>query len=167
MHRNLFLGLVIVVLFGALAVGNPFLPCRSDRAMPRDAAPVPVSSVEAGFGAVAGHRASSGLAGLRAGLPLATPVSLRAGGAAADASRMQESEAAGAGELTLLPCPEPALQSEVVAVKRGFDGEPVWLLRDGRRLRRAGDAVDGLLHAGPAPSPAPSPVTSPAANSSR
>ncbi|MBZ0151390.1 MAG: hypothetical protein K8J09_07635, partial [Planctomycetes bacterium] len=83
MHRNLFLGLVIVVLFGALAVGNPFLPCRSDRGMPRDAAPVMLSPVDADFGAAAEHRASSGLAGLRAGLPLATPVSLRAGGAAA------------------------------------------------------------------------------------
>lgn len=143
MHRNLLLGLVIVVLFGALAGGNPFLPGRSDRAKPRGAAPVPLSPaateplVEVGVE----RPATNGLAGLRAGLPLATPVSLRAAAGGE-----------GAGEAALLPCPDPALQALVVDVQRGFDGEPVWVLRDGRRLRRAkSQAADGALRPGPAP----------------
>lgn len=33
-------------------------------------------------------------------------------------------------------CPDLALRDSVVDVGRGLDGEPVWVLRDGRRMQR-------------------------------
>lgn len=92
MTAKICIALALAVVFGALAIGNPFLP-------PRPGAKVPAPGVR--------------------------PVSLRTG-------------LVHAGERALPPCPEPALQALVAEVRFDATGEPLWILRDGRVLRRDG-----------------------------
>jgi hypothetical protein len=98
MPAKVYIALALLVLFGALATGNPFLPRPARARLPADD-------------------------GVRL-------LSLRTGHAAGHAAGLAA---------VALPCPVPELQAQVVEVRFDADGEPSWILRDGRVLRQ--DAV--------------------------
>lgn len=109
MSSRLCIVLALAVLFGALAGGNPFLAGG-----PTPAAP----SGSTGEGVALPAAAQS---------PRAQPVAAPAVAPGADGTALPA---------TLPACPEPALQPLVERVEFGGDGEAVWVLRDGRRVRR-------------------------------
>lgn len=121
----LALGLLVL----ALARGNPFLRAPAAALTPAPAAaspgpgPVAVPSVtavplRARAAAVPAESSEGGvvLASVRGGLP-------------------SPGKDTGLGS-ALEPCPDPALQALVVAVRRAADGHTVWVLADGRAVRR-------------------------------
>lgn len=130
MQSKLCLALALIVLIGALVGGNPFLtggagvPLRTasstavptDASVSRDSAPIVLGGET----------------------PRAALVSLRAGSAplAAKDTRpldRERGESAGVdGEL----CPDVLLRPLVVRVRHAVDGTPIWVLRDGREVRR-------------------------------
>lgn len=137
MQQNLCLWLCVVVLFGALCTGNPFLPSSDAQVGPT----LPAGDGAAGDGGsgapavvppggrayaleVGSSRAAGGavkaLAGASA-VPAAMPVALRTSGPAEASSHL---------------CPDHELRPLVVATERGTRGETVWVLGDGRRFVR-------------------------------
>lgn len=130
MRHSACLWFALTVLFAALACGNPFLPCGGNAAgkavqgVPLQARPAALDSGrEPAFALARGGQSDAGfvLTGGRAVDAAVAPVSLRATLPAGD-----EPEA----------CPDPELAPWVVGVER-IAGESVWVLRDGRRMRRS------------------------------
>jgi len=144
MQHKLCLWLAVLLLLGALGVGNPFLsgpacagpadaasssaPLVEPSAPPR-VQPVALSSRSASAARDAAMQEPVGRSPRfdplveqgRAGRPFATPaVSL-----AIDASAKRPAPA----------CPDPELQDLVIRVDYRF-GKPIWVLRDGRQLWR-------------------------------
>lgn len=128
MRHSACLWFALALLFTALAVGNPFLPCggKSDgklaeaaplRAQPAvlDSGREPAFAMQRSWQRDAGFVLTSG----RAADSAIVPASLRASG----------------GQVDLPVCPDAALAPFVVAVE-DVAGERVWVLRDGRRMRR-------------------------------
>jgi hypothetical protein len=101
--------LSIALLLAALAMGNPFL--GNVATAPGEAAPAP----------------------LAAPVPVATPV-----GFEREAFERQATAAERSGPVddAALAGLEPALRSLVTGTRRDEDGAVVWLLRDGRTVRR-------------------------------
>jgi hypothetical protein len=157
MQQKLCLSLVLVVLFGALALGNPFLPCGS-------AAPAAGGSTSPAAAAAASSPAESSLAAssLTAAAPAAATAGAKAAANAVEARLVGAGEAApsvpigvpalavaprrGAGMVALRTepaidrrvwpaCPDPELANLVIAVAE-VGGQTVWELQDGRRLVR-------------------------------
>lgn len=118
MSSRLCIVLALAVLFGALAGGNPFLAGG-----PTPAAP----SGSTGEGVALPAAAQS---------PRAQPVAAPAVAPGADGTALPATLLPATLPATLPACPEPALQPLVERVEFGGDGEAVWVLRDGRRVRR-------------------------------
>jgi hypothetical protein len=161
MQQKLCLWLVLVVLLGALALGNPFLPCGSatpaaDGSSSADTSSADTSSV--GSAAAPPARAAANvppvapapavgevqLAGALSsrrefGVPAFAVAPTRR--AAAVALRADPTVDA-ASRTSLPPCPDPELAPLVVAVEE-LEAGPVWVLRDGRRFAR--NPVAGAL----------------------
>jgi len=138
MPPKLFLMLVVVVLLAVLVGGNPFLSKNAAGRVPA----VPLSTSAPAAGAT--------LVGMEAAEPLgrvsAEGNEAQPGHAAdfADVHRMElPGQTVGAahrgqrqGSAVLLECPDPLLRHLVVEVETDASGAPIWVLRDGRRLRR-------------------------------
>ena len=139
MRHSACLWLALTVLFAALAVGNPFLPCGGDAVgKPVDAAPRGKPAVldngrEAAFAMERGpqHDAGFVLTSGRAVDAAIVPASLRTNGN-------------GNGVAKAPVCPDAALAPLVVEVEE-VAGETVWVLRDGRRMRRGREVGEPLL----------------------
>lgn len=149
MQQKLCLWMAMVVLFGALCVGNPFLACREGQtvASPTEAVPSAVNHGKANHGkampaereplaiAVAPPRVSLASDQPRiaratdAGVELAS-LSVRSPGAL-----LRSSGPSAVGSPLDLECPDEALRPLVVRTEL-HDGVAVWVLVDGRRLRR-------------------------------
>jgi hypothetical protein len=117
MSAKICIALALVVLFLALAVGNPFLPvaaAATDAPPPAAIAPLPGATLPG------------------AALPGAPRSSAPVSWAALRTTAPQ-------AELPV--CPDPALQPLVVAVRYDAAGALTWILRDGRELQF--DAGDG------------------------
>ncbi len=131
MQQKLFLMLALVVLLGALVEGNPFLPNGRDRA---PAGLVPLHALAP----TVPERLGAGSPDRLEARPLPTAalaVDLQHAGRDAQpvsaSSRRARAAAAVATE-----CPDPMLRPLVVAVESNAAGAPIWVLTDGRRLRR-------------------------------
>lgn len=144
MQQKLCLWLVVAVLFGALAAGNPWLADGVADAEQRRGAPAP----RAGGGRIspaldAGPLDAAGTAAWRRaepafqpGPPAVQPVALRA--SAPDA---------------LAPFPDASRRPMVRALEFDADGGPVWVLHDGRRYMpnpRVGDGEPAVVELRPA-----------------
>jgi len=158
MQHKLCLWLAALLLLGALGVGNPFLsgpacagpadvaassapasdsaravaPTGAPMAEPMDPPRVQPVALSSRGAAPARDAGRSGAADRALGLdPLAEPGRTKRSFAspgialAVDASSSRQAPA----------CPDPALQALVVRVDYR-DGKPIWVLRDGRQLRR-------------------------------
>lgn len=159
MQHKLCLWMALVVLFGALCVGNPCLECHEPTvadAPTRDGAVATSSGVARTDAPPAGSPAQPAVQ------PAVQPAALMArSGAASRGVELASSSvrrpllevgrdvgqatdaALHSASLVAWPCPDPALQDAVVRVELGDGGrgvggtgEVVWVLRDGRRLRR-------------------------------
>lgn len=157
MQSKLCLVLALVVLLGALAFGNPFRgdgPAVSLRSGAGDVSGAPNASpaseravVNASLAANLPAKRAAGLED--AAMPGAQVASLPSGPVPAvqrgdlrsefGAKRSKrppavavEPKEAAAAEV----CPDAALQPLVVRVRKGSDGQPIWVLRDGRQVRR-------------------------------
>ena len=135
MRHSACLWLALAVLFAALAVGNPFLPCGGNAkvglAEPVRGRPAVLDSGrDAAFAIERGpqHEAGFVLTSGRAVDAAVAPISLRAGRS---------------GQVWTA-CPDAALAPLVVDVE-DVAGETVWVLRDGRRMRRNREAGQPLL----------------------
>ena len=156
MQQKLCLWLVLVVLFGALCLGNPFLPCgaaapagspgASPAAVPA-ASPTEPSTMQAQTAppaatpaidvqlAAAGGAASAGARGRELAAESMAAKALAVVPASARRSPSVALRAEPSAEPLLPACPDADLADQVIAVEQVGD-EPVWVLRDGRRLVR-------------------------------
>jgi hypothetical protein len=152
MQQKLCLSLVLVVLFGALALGNPFLPCGS--ATPAAGGTTSPTAAAAASSPTAPSPAASAPAAATAGAKAAPKaVEARLAGAGESAASLPigvpslaVAPRRGSGMVALraepaidrrvwLTCPDPELANLVIAVELVGD-QTVWELRDGRRLVR-------------------------------
>lgn len=162
MQQKLCLWMAVVVLFGALCVGNPFLAGREGQTVARStgAAPSMVSPGEEanafarrGDPVTPAEREPASIAAVPPRVSLASdqPRIARATEAGIDRSggielaslsahtptaSRRSARASGLGELRPeLECPDETLRPFVVRTEL-HDGVVVWVLVDGRRLRR-------------------------------
>lgn len=122
MPAKISISLVLALLVLALAGGNPFLqpPARAVSAP----APAPVPLV-AGSGLVRLADRDLGDRNFVDGDFVDGDFGSNATRDDLDAKFVQSEE-----------CPDPALRSQVVAVRHDASGRPVWVLQDGRAVRR-------------------------------
>lgn len=148
MQQTLCLWLALLVLFGALCLGNPFLS-PGDKAAP-SALPAHAGSATPGGGSPLLGSALGGAAGPTAFALEARP---RNTGNQTDAIHALDHSLAGKGivpaSLSAPPseplCPDAALRPLVKSVEWGPHGEPIWVLIDGRRFVRNPRAAEPLL----------------------
>ncbi|MCU0867731.1 MAG: hypothetical protein MUC36_28435 [Planctomycetes bacterium] len=163
MQQKLCLWLVLVVLLGALALGNPFLPCGASTPAAEGSSSA-AGSAPIGAGAAVAIPAAPPARAVETAPPVA-PAPSFAGAqlAGAGSSRREfgvpalavaparraavvalraESAIDAAALPSLPPCPDPELAPLVVAVEE-LEAGPVWVLRDGRRFAR--NPVAGAL----------------------
>lgn len=155
MQSKLCLVLALVVLLGALAFGNPFRgdgPAVSLRAGGGAAAPAleradAEPAVEVSLAAnLPAKRAAEPVDAAMPGAQLASlpamPVPAVQRGdlrseLAGKRSKRQPAAAVEPKEPAVAEaCPDASLQPLVVRVRKGADGQPIWVLRDGRQVRR-------------------------------
>ena len=156
MQSKLCLVLALVVLLGALVFGNPFRgdgPAVSLRAGAGDVSGAPSASpaseravVQASLAANLPAKRAAGLED--AAMPGAQVASLPS--AAVPAVQRGDLRSELAGKRSKRPpaaavepkdaaaevCPDASLQPLVVRVRKGADGQPIWVLGDGRQVRR-------------------------------
>lgn len=133
MQQTLCLWLCLLVLFGALCAGNPFLDAKDAAARPA----LPGGSGDEGL--VVGLAPPGGrVHALQAGAPAEGRGAVRAlaDAAAAPAVLPVALHASGPVDASSQSCPDAALRPLVVATERGPRGETVWVLGDGRRYVR-------------------------------
>lgn len=129
MASRSWLLLAFGLLMAVLAVGNPMLgtPLRA-------AAPQPVAAaVRTAQPAVAPRRPMAATPRPAAAVQLA----------GLPGHALPRAGAAPAVDVAGEPCPDAALRDGVIAVVRGDDGRPVWILRDGRAVRAAPEPKQG------------------------
>lgn len=147
MQQKLCLWMAMVVLFGALCVGNPFLACRDGTSPvePTTAAAPSTDRIDPAVATRAAPQPSERDGAVSARAPKATLASDRVT-LANDLARMQRGPAEAAIELASLTprqreasaeseCPDADLRPLVARTER-HDGVLVWVLHDGRRFRR-------------------------------
>ncbi len=137
MQQKLCLWLAVAVLLAALAVGNPFRGTWKDgaAAAPRQGAAPPASEAPPATGRLAGGvapAADGGDLAARAGLPAVAVRSTHRQPEAVNAVALRAIAPAANGSLE---CPDPELRAHVRDVE-WVGSEPVWVLHDGRRVKK-------------------------------